>query len=125
MTRPLGISLILGVEALCIFAYGVFLFKNTIVPAGKDITYKVKIDLNVPASIKGQLRNAIFRHPDPERSEGEGSYQRRDSSAFGLRKTAQIDFRDSPMSIELWRYLRRGLNYLEASGRDYPTAGLK
>jgi hypothetical protein len=26
-----------------------------------------------------------------------------------------------PMQDELWRYLRKGLNYLEASGREYPT----
>jgi len=53
--------------------------------------------------IMGLLRKAIFRHPDPEHirfaqcklREGEGSYQRRDSSAFGLRMTAQIEFRNS------------------------------
>ena len=43
--------------------------------------------------IMGLLRNAIFRHP--ERSEG--SYQRRDSSAFGLRMTTEIEFRNSPI----------------------------
>jgi hypothetical protein len=26
-----------------------------------------------------------------------------------------------PMNIALWSYLRRGLNYVEASGRDYPA----
>ena len=39
------------------------------------------------------LRNAIFCHP--ERSEG--SYQRRDSSAFGLRMTESRVFRNSPL----------------------------
>lgn len=27
---------------------------------------------------------------------------------------------DIPMSEELWRYLRKGLNYVEASGQEYP-----
>lgn len=32
-----------------------------------------------------------------------------------------IDYQSSlPMSKELWQYLRAGLNYLEASGRNYP-----
>ena len=35
--------------------------------------------------------------------------------------TQALDYRSSiPMSNELWQYLRTGLNYLEASGRNYP-----
>jgi len=65
----------------------------------------------------GLLRNTIFRHPDTEHirfaqcklREGEGSYQRRDSSAgactdpersegeCGLRMTAKTEFRNSPI----------------------------
>ena len=28
---------------------------------------------------------------------------------------------DMPMDAELWQYLRGGINYVEASGRNYPT----
>jgi len=81
---------------------------------------KIGIASSLRGSQWGLLRNTIFRHPftsfragsdpDLERSEreGEGSYQRRDSSAgactdpersegeCGLRMTAQTEFRNSP-----------------------------
>ncbi len=60
----------------------------------------------------GLLRNVVFCHPDPERSEGEGSIHRRDSSSFGLRRcpeqregmTGNCVFRNSPQYEQKKRY---------------------
>ena len=50
----------------------------------------------------------------------------RDNGGFlmTLSKAPQYVQTDIPMSSELWQYLRKGLNYLEASGKSYPPSFL-
>jgi hypothetical protein len=44
-----------------------------------------------------------------------------DTHQIKMLPTQAIDYQSSiPMSNELWRYLRAGLNYLESSGKNYP-----